>query len=206
MAGNERIVEGMDLSRPLPVGSAGTRASGWWGVWTLIVTESALFGYLLFSYFYLKAQTVQDWPPQGPPELAMPGVATVLLLSSSLFVWGCEKFLRARRLGWSCASMAVAILFGAVFVGIQMYEYAHKGFTPATDLYGSLYFVITGFHMAHVVIGLFILSFLLLWVRLGYFDERRYAALQIGGLYWHFVDAVWIFIFSSLYLSPYVLR
>jgi cytochrome c oxidase subunit 3 len=60
--------------------------------------------------------------------------------------------------------------------------------------------------MAHVAVGIVVLLFLLLWTALGYFDEQRCAALTIGGLYWHFVDVVWLFIFSTLYLTPYLFR
>jgi heme/copper-type cytochrome/quinol oxidase subunit 3 len=73
-------------------------------------------------------------------------------------------------------------------------------------LYGSLYFTITGFHMAHVVVGLIVLAVMTLWIALGYLDAKRIAPITIGGLYWHFVDVVWLFIFSTLYLSPFILR
>ena len=77
-----------------------------------------------------------------------------------------------------------------------MGEWHDHPYGLTAHLYGSLYFTITGFHMAHVVVGLIVLLLLLLWTALGYFDERRCAALTIGGLYWHFVDVVWLFIFT----------
>ncbi|WP_133650879.1 cytochrome c oxidase subunit 3 [Paraburkholderia flava] len=190
----------------LPVGSAGERSGGWWGCLTLIVTEGALFGYLIFSYLYLAMQTTQSWPPEGLPKLGLGSANTAILLSSSVFVWLCERCVRRRRLRWGVASMAVAIVLGAVFIGIQLKEWHDHPYGLTTQLYGSLYFTITGFHMAHVVVGLVVLSFLLLWTALGYFDDERYAPLTIGGLYWHFVDIVWLFIFTTLYLTPYVLR
>jgi cytochrome c oxidase subunit 3 len=121
-----------------------------------------------------------------------------------VFVWLCERFVRRRRIRWAVASMAFAIVLGIVFVGIQLKEWHDHPYGIATNLYGSLYFTITGFHMIHVVIGLVALAFLLVWTALGYFDERRYAALKIGSLYWHFVDVVWLFIFTTLYLTPFI--
>lgn len=190
----------------LPLANASGHPPGRMGMWTLIATEAGLFGFLLFSYFYLVLQSNEDWPPEGLPDLFFAGSNTVILLSSSVFVWGCEKLLEKRRRGWSMFSMLVAIGLGAAFIGIQLLEWSRKTFTISSELYGSLYFTITGFHMAHVTVGLVMLTLLLLQLRLGYFTPERRGGLPIIGLYWHFVDIVWLFIFSSLYLSPYLLR
>ncbi|SDR51474.1 cytochrome c oxidase subunit 3 [Paraburkholderia fungorum] len=195
-----------ESSRLLPVGSAGERSGGWWGCLTLIATEGALFGYLIFSYLYLASQSTQHWPPEGLPKLGLGIANTVILLSSSGFVWLCECCVRRRRLRWGVASMAVGVVLGCTFMGIQLIEWHDHPYGLTTHLYGSLYFTITGFHMAHVAVGIVVLLLLLLWTALGYFDEKRCAALTIGGLYWHFVDVVWLFIFSTLYLSPYLFR
>lgn len=208
--------DALDLNRPssergepareLPVGSAGERSGGWWGCLTLIATEGALFGYLIFSYLYLTSQSAQHWPPEGLPKLGLGIANTVILLSSSVFVWLCERFVRRQRLRWAVASMAVGVVLGSVFIGIQMIEWHDHPYGLTTHLYGSLYFTITGFHIAHVAVGIVVLLLLLLWTALGYFDEKRCAALTIGGLYWHFVDVVWLFIFSTLYLTPYLFQ
>lgn len=192
------------LERPLPIGSDGKLSGGWWGVLALIVTEGSLFGYLLFAYFYLASQTEQDWPPEGLPDLLMPAINTAILLTSSIFVWASEYCIRQRQMRRSIATMALAIALGACFVVIQLIEWDKKTYDMTSTLYGSLYFTITGFHMGHVVIGLFVLLLLLVWTSLGYFDERRYAAVTIGGVYWHFVDVVWLFVFTALYLFPYL--
>jgi cytochrome c oxidase subunit 3 len=191
--------------RRLPVGSVGRHASGWWGMWTLIATEAALFGYLIFSYLYLYSQYTGTWLPDGRPKLGTAGINTVVLLSSSVFVWLCERLVKRRRFPLAVASMCVGILLGILFVALQMKEYREHHFGPSTHLYGSLYFTITGFHMLHAIVGLCVLIFLLAGTGLHYFDEQRHSALTIGGMYWHFVDVVWLFIFSTLYLSPYLL-
>jgi len=190
----------------LPVGSAGERSGGWFGCLALIATEGSLFGYLIFSYLYLASQSGRMWPPEGLPKLGLGGANTVILLTSSLFVMLCERCVKRRRVRWAVASMATALVLGVIFVGIQMKEWRDHPYGVTSNLYGSLYFTITGFHMAHVLVGLVVLALLLLWTALGYFDEKRCVALTIGGLYWHFVDLVWLFIFSTIYLSPYVLR
>lgn len=195
-----------DDTLALPIGSAGERAGGWWGVLTLVVTEAALFGYLIFSYLYLASQSAQPWPPEGLPKLGISGLNTVLLLASSVFVWLAGALVRRARARLAFASMAFAIALGIAFVSIQFSEWRERPYGIASNLYGSLYFTITGLHMAHVIVGIVMLIALAVWIARGYFDGRRDAALMIGGLYWHFVDVVWLFIFSMLYLSPYWMR
>jgi cytochrome c oxidase subunit 3 len=192
------------LDQPLPVGSEGKLAGGWWGILALIVTEGSLFGYLLFSYFYLSSQAEQHWPPEGLPSLLLPGINTAILVASSVCVWVSERCVAQKRKWGSMIGMMLAILLGALFVGIQLVEWSKKTYGMTSDLYGSLYFTITGFHMLHVVIGLVILLLLLVWISFSYFDEKRHAAITIGGVYWHFVDIVWLFVFSTLYLFPYM--
>ena len=189
---------------PLPVGGTGKLTGGWWGMAALIVTEAFLFGYLLFTYFYLAAQTGQDWPPNGLPALLVPTINTVILLASSAGVWAGERHIRQGRTSSSITGFVAAIALGSAFVVIQLLEWRNKTYDITSDLYGSLYFTITGFHLCHVVIGLGVLLLLLAWTLLGYFDHRRYTAITIGGVYWHFVDVVWLFVFSALYLSPYL--
>lgn len=198
------MAEVMQLQQPLPVGSESKRSGGWWGMLALIATEASLFAYLLFSYFYLSSQTEQHWPPEGLPVLFMPGVNTLILLTSSVCVWASERCIQRRQSNWALVAMALALILGVCFVAIQLNEWGKKTYGMASNLYGSLYFTITGFHMLHVVVGLVVLAALLLWMTLGYFDHRRYAAVTIGGLYWHFVDVVWLFVFTTLYLLPYL--
>ncbi len=188
----------------LPVGANGRRSSGWWGVCMLIFTEASLFGYLLVAYYYLWSQTRQHWPPEGLPKVTISGINTLILLSSSGFVYMAERCIRNNRRKMTTFWLAFAALAGVVFVGIQLGEWHRKPYGLSSNLYGSLYFTITGFHMLHVIAGLFVLGFLSLWTWLGYFDERRYEAISIGGLYWHFVDVVWLFVFSSFFIAPYI--
>ena len=189
--------------QPLPVGSFGRKSSGWYGVWTLVLTEAAIFVYLLFSYFYLASQANGDWPLGGIPslKLAAPN-SIILLLSSAALIWaersGARRGQRLRLLG----GIAIALVLGIVFVIVQLREWQTKGFSLHSGTYGSIYFVVTGFHLAHVIVGLLLLLALLVWAALGYFDRERHAPLTIGAIYWHFVDVVWLIVFASLYLAP----
>jgi len=198
------MAEALKLDAPLVVGNLSTHNTGLWGVWALIVTEGSLFLYLLTSYAYLSLTGHQTWPPDGLPELLKPGISTIILLLSSGVVFAAEKLLEKGRRNASLLVLAIAFVMGVVFVAMQAHEWGQKPYTPATHLYGSLYFTITGFHMAHVVVGLGVLACLWLWIALRRIAPGRMAPLRVGGLYWHFVDAVWIAVFSTLYLIPYL--
>jgi cytochrome c oxidase subunit 3 len=193
-----------DEQKLLPVGGVGHHGSGWFGVWTLVLTEGALFAYLLFSYFYVASQANGYWPPSGKPSLVLATANTLVLLSSSVAVMLGQRGLRKGSRQQLALGLAAAIVLGALFVGVQLVEWSRQPFTYTSSLYGSLFFTITGFHMAHVVVGLLILTAMLGWSLLGYFNQDRQGPILIGGLYWHFVDAVWLVVFASLYLSPYL--
>ncbi len=179
-------------SDALPVGSIGRRTSGWYGMLALIMTEGALFAYLLFSYYYFAVQYGREWLPPKLPELRLSLPNTVILLASSVTAWSGQRGLR----------LLLSIVLGAIFMVIQGFEWAGRPFTMASAAYGSVYFTVTGFHMMHVAAGLVILIFLLVWSRLDYFDRERNAPLAIGIVYWHFVDVVWLALFFTFYITP----
>ncbi|MBX6363277.1 MAG: heme-copper oxidase subunit III [Gemmatimonadetes bacterium] len=186
----------------LSLGNRFDRSPGWWAmVWT-IVTEASLFAYLLFSYFYLASQARAPWPPRGPLslELALPN--TVLLILSSVAVIWAERGIRRgdqRRLR---IGLLVGFLLGLAFIVIQGIEWSDQPFGPRSNAYGALFFTITGFHGAHVIVGLLMLLAVQVWAWMGTFTEERHLGVTNAAMYWHFVDVVWLFVFTSLYLSP----
>src|ERR1700685_516759 len=156
-------------NQTLPVGSFGRRASGWFGVWCVVATEGSIFVYLLFTYFYLASQAVGNWPPGRAPSLQLAGPNTViLLLSSAALVWaersGARRASRGRLLG----GLALAFVLGCIFVGIQLAEWSSRPFSLSSGTYGAIYFTMTGFHLAHVVVGLLMVALLFVWAGLGY--------------------------------------
>lgn len=191
-------------NQTLPVGSFGRRASGWFGVWCVVATEGSIFVYLLFTCFYLASQAVGNWPPGGAPSLQLAGPNTViLLLSSAALVWAERSGARRASLGRLLGGLAAAFVLGCIFVGIQLAEWSSRPFSLSSGTYGAIYFTMTGFHLAHVVVGLLMLALLFVWAALGYFSRERHAPLTIGAIYWHFVDAIWLVVFATLYLAPY---
>ena len=187
---------------PLAEGGHEGRSVGWWGMLCLISSEAALFTYLIFSYFFVALNAEAPWPPPGSPALELASVNTAILLSTSGTLWLAERRLAIGNRASSIALQGLTIALGVVFAALQTVEWHNKDFSITSHTYGSLFFTITGIHVIHVVVGLLMLSFVLLWTSLGYLDAQRRQPLSVGAIYWHFVDIVWIFIFSSLYLSP----
>lgn len=189
---------------PMPVGAVNRRTAGWWGMVTLIVTEAFLFAYLLFSYSYFAIGAETTWLPAEPPSFRLSGPNTAILLASSLAVWYGERGMRQGSPLRLTFGLLVALVLGTAFVTIQYLEWMDKPFSLDTHAYGSLFFTVTGFHMAHVLVGLLVLAALTTWSILGYFDSRRMSPVRIGAMYWHFVDAVWVTVFFALYVTPYL--
>ena len=192
------------MSAKLPVGAMDTRASGWWAMIFTVFTEASLFAYLLFSYYYLAVQphAPGTFPEGGPPPLGIAAVNTAILLASSVAVGWAQLGIEHGSKKRLVAGLGTGAGLGAVFLVIQWLEWGDRPFSLSSTPYSSLYFVITGFHMAHVVVGVLMLSALTFWSGQGLFNHRRFAHIHIGALYWHFVDAVWIAVFFTFYITP----
>ncbi len=188
----------------LPVGPIRRHGIGWWGVGTLIASEGALFAYLLFAYYYTGATAPQGWLLEPSPTLKLALPNTILLLLSSLVAWWGEQGILKRNRLRALLGFGCAFLMGVLFVAVQWMEWHSKTYGIGTSSYASLYFITTGFHIAHVVVGLAVLLALFGWTALDYFSPRRRLVVSAGVLYWHFVDAVWLFVFATYYLTPYL--
>jgi len=194
------------LSQPqnLPVGPIRRHGIGWWGAGTLIASEASLFSYLLFSYYYLGATNPSGWLLETAPSLKLALPNTVLLLASSALAWIGERGILAMRRAQALLAFGAAFLMGVAFAAVQFLEWRVKTYGLGASSYASLYFVTTGLHMAHVLVGLAVLAALLLWTALDYFSPRRRLVVSAGVIYWHFVDIVWVFVFGTYYLTPYL--
>ena len=178
------------------------RKSGTLGMILFITTEAALFVVLFFSYFYLASQS-NVWPLAENPRLVLSTPMTILLVASSFVLhWG-ERSLRREARGRAIGLVLLTILLGAGFLVIQGFEYHHhlKSLTPGTNAYGSIFYTITGIHALHLFTGICMLIFALL-PRPGDRPALPETTLHNAGLYWHFVDVVWLFIFSIMYIAP----
>ncbi len=169
-----------------------------------IVSEAMLFVMLFFAYFYLEKGN-QRWDIEQAPKLHYSIPMLVVLWSSSVVLhWG-EKQVKKHRPDRGRLGLIGTIALGLGFLALSYFDYSEHllHLTPRTDSYGSIFYTITTLHVAHVVMGLMMLSWLLFlarrWEPAQYIPHRPYHNVA---MYWHFVDSVWFFIILFLYLFP----
>jgi heme/copper-type cytochrome/quinol oxidase subunit 3 len=182
------------------IGALDRRDVSWWGMGLFIATEASLFAYLLAGYFYVGS-SAPTWPPITP-SIHITAFNTILLILSSGSAMIAERSLKHDRSLAFRAWLIVTILLGATFLAFQMYEYTTLEFHAQTNAYGSFFYLITGLHGMHVALGLLMLLYVLLRAFAGHFDAVRHSAVRNAIVYWHFVDVVWLVVFTSLYLLP----
>jgi heme/copper-type cytochrome/quinol oxidase subunit 3 len=170
------------------------------GMMIFLASEIFLFGSLFFSYFYLKINT-QVWPPSGVHlDNSLAIANTAILLSSSAVVWLATKLIQKGKTRWSAIALLGTSLMGAAFLGITIWEWTHETFQPWNSAYGSIFFTLTGFHALHILGGAMLMLALGIRTLKGCYSADKHSAVEIGSLYWHYVDAIWILVFITLFL------
>ena len=180
------------------------RGINWWGMIFFISSEALIFANLIASYLYLEIRN-GSW--QLPTDLTYPLINTFILLGSSIPIRVAGAGIAAGNQRNLKLGLSLTILMGAAFLGGQVYEYSNlfgQHFTPQATIFGSSFFTLTGFHGLHVTIGLIFLIIVLLRALRGDFTAKKHWAAQAGEMYWHFVDGVWVFVFSLVYLLPLI--
>ena len=197
-------------------------------MWVFLLSDTFIFGCFLLSYMTVRMSTTVPWP--NPSEvfaleiggthlpLILIAIMTFVLISSSGTMAMAVNYGYRRDRAKTAVLMLVTAAFGATFVGMQAFEWSkliHEGARPCENpwgaaQFGSSFFMITGFHGTHVTIGVIFLLIIARKVWRGDFDQGkpgfftsrkgRYEIVEITGLYWHFVDLVWVFIFALFYL------
>ena len=189
--------------RTLPEGATVKHPPGWWGMVWLCATEAMLFACLIASYFFLRGSVESFYAEGGHyPSLRLPLPMTAILLTSSATMWWGEHGMKAGNQTRLRLGLALTFVLGAVFLAMQATEYRHNPIGPTASAYHSLFYATTGLHGAHVALGLLMNLYVQLRAWRGHFTPARHLAVQNAALYWHFVDAVWVVILSTLYLSP----
>jgi cytochrome c oxidase subunit III len=175
------------------------------GIWLFLASEVMLFGSLFSSYALLRTGAI-TWPQQSAVvSVPLATLNTLILISSSVTMVMAWASLSARRLERYRVYMASTLMLGAAFLAVKAIEYSDKishGLLPSTDNFLGLYFGMTGLHALHVIGGMVVNAYLLgPGVRMWHSDAVRFTnRVEVAGIYWHFVDVVWIFLFPVLYL------
>ncbi|HEU4657325.1 MAG TPA: cytochrome c oxidase subunit 3 [Capillimicrobium sp.] len=171
------------------------------GMLLFIISEVMVFGAFFTAYFFIRVVAGDQWPAEGTelPKL-IAGVNTAILLSSSLTMhWTVMAAKAGNRFGMKAGILATTLL-GATFLFVQINEYVHIGFAPSDTAQGSIFYGLTGLHGAHVFIGLMLLTFVTIRVFRGHFSPEHHHGIEIPGIYWHFVDIMWVIVYSTVYL------
>ena len=174
------------------------------GMWSFLASEVMLFGGLISSYVILRSGSpTMVIPPRTMMGVPLATLNTFVLISSSVTMVLALAAMKANELDKYMRYLAMTFGGGVIFLMIKSYEYNHKwheGITISSNLFGSFYFTLTGLHAIHVIGGMGIMAYLMWAGAKGHQSPTNYDRVEAGGLYWHFVDLVWVILFPILYL------
>jgi len=168
----------------------------------LIVAETAIFAIFVVAYVYYIGRSVSG--PQPRQVLELPIFNTVCLLSSSFTIWIAERALKKSSMGSFSLWWALTVVLGATFLGGTALEWKkliyHDGLTISTNLFGTTFYSLVGLHASHVIVGLTMLTIVLIFSLTGKLRSEHSKQLEVLSLYWHFVDGVWVVVFTVVYI------
>ena len=171
------------------------------GMLLFIISEVMVFGAFFTAYFFIRVVGGAPWPASGTelPKL-IAGVNTAILISSSFTIhWALECARKGNRFGLK-AGMLTTFFLGCTFLFVQINEYVHIGFAPQDHAQGTIFYGLTGLHGAHVTIGLMLLLFVVIRSFRGHYTSKHHLGMEVPGIYWHFVDVMWIIVYLTVYI------
>jgi cytochrome c oxidase subunit 3 len=171
------------------------------GMLLFIISEIMVFGAFFTAYFFIRVVDGNPWPAEGTelPKI-IAGFNTAVLLSSSVTIhWALESVKRGNRWGLK-AGMLTTFFLGCTFLFVQVNEYVHIGFAPSNSAQASIFYGLTGLHGAHVFIGLCLLLMVTVRAFRGHFSPEQHRGVEVPGIYWHFVDVMWVIVYTTVYL------
>jgi cytochrome c oxidase subunit III len=171
------------------------------GMLLFIISEVMVFGAFFTAYFFIRVVGGAEWPAEGDHlPVAIAGVNTAILLSSSVSMhWALESAKAGNRFGLQ-AGITTTFLLGLTFLLIQINEYVHVGFSPQDSAQGTIFYGLTGLHGAHVFIGLTLLAMVVVRAFRGHFTPTEHRGVEVPGIYWHFVDVMWVIVYTTIYI------
>jgi len=171
------------------------------GVYLFIISEAMLFGSFFTAYFFIRVVGNEPWPPAPfhfPVNVAL--MNTFILVFSSVVVhWSLISIKRGNRAGLQ-AGLAMTFLMGLTFLCTQINEYFKAGFSIHDGSFASVFYGLTGLHGLHVFVGLTLLAIMNIRTLRGHFSPEHHMGVEMAGIYWHFVDVMWIIVFLTVYI------
>ena len=172
-------------------------------MWAFLGSDVMFFGAFIATYLVYRGKSLVGPYPSEVLNIPITTVSTFVLLMSSLAMVLALHYVKEGEKNKGTLWILVVVVLGAIFMGFQFVEFrefAHLGLTPRTNIFGTTFFILTGIHGAHVTIGVIWMAFLAYSSNNGALRSDNALDLEIAGLYWHFVDIVWIVIFTVIYL------
>jgi cytochrome c oxidase subunit 3 len=171
------------------------------GMFLFIASEIMLFGAFFTAYFFVRVANHEPWPTPGHElPVFVAGMNTIILVTSSFTIhWALQSIKRGNRSGLQ-AGLTLTVLLGLTFLLTQVLEYSRIGFAPYTDAFGTIFFCLTGLHGAHVLVGLLLLTAATIRAFRGHYTAEAHHGVEIPGIYWHFVDVMWIVVYTTVYI------
>jgi cytochrome c oxidase subunit III len=171
------------------------------GMLLFIISEVMIFGAFFTAYFFIRVVTHDPWPAPGTKiPAASTGVNTGILLVSSLTIhWALVSIKKGNRFGLK-AGMVLTFMLGLTFLFLQMNEYVHLGWAPHDTAQATIFYSLTGLHGAHVFVGLCALAIVTIRSFRGHYSPEHHQGMEVPGIYWHFVDGMWIIVYTALYI------
>ena len=186
---------------PPPANQSSRVEAQFLGMLRFIISEVMLFGAFFTAYFFIRVVNHDPWPAEGTelPKLVA-GINTAILVSSSFTIhWALEGARSGNRRAMR-AGLATTFLLGLTFLTVQINEYVHIGFAPHDHAQGTIFYGLTGLHGAHVFVGLTLLAFATNRAFRGHFNPKEHRGVEVPGIYWHFVDIMWIVVYTTVYI------
>jgi cytochrome c oxidase subunit III len=186
---------------PPPANRSSRVDSSLLGMYLFIISEVMVFGAFFTAYFFIRVVAGDEWPAAGTelPKL-IAGVNTAVLLSSSITMHFALESAKAGNRNGLKLGILTTFLLGATFLFVQINEYVHIGFSPSDSAQGSIFYGLTGLHGAHVTVGLTLLAFTTVRAFRGHFTPEDHRGVEIPGIYWHFVDVMWVVVYTTVYI------
>jgi cytochrome c oxidase subunit 3 len=171
------------------------------GMFLFIASEVMLFGSFFTAYFFVRVGAGTPWPtPPYELPVFVAGVNTIILVTSSFTMhWALQSIKRGNHAGLK-AGLTLTFLLGLSFLLTQLLEYSRVGFAPSTDAFGTVFYSLTGLHGAHVFVGLTLLAAATTRAYRGHYSPEAHLGVEIPGIYWHFVDVMWIVVYTTVYI------
>lgn len=176
------------------------RSFGWYGMVFFLASESFFFANLIASYLYLRVRNGGPLLGRDALDVKLSAVNTVVLISSSFVLMWAMRGLNKGNQRQFRLGLGLTALLGALFVTGQAIEYASASFGPSSNIFGSAFFVLTGFHGAHVIVGVLFLLVCFFRALRGDYSADKHFSVMAAEMYWHFVDVVWVILFTVLYI------